>query len=95
MMRFDEGTAPPGGNTWTWVGGITGSEDDWHEACNWDKAAIPIATSNVNVPGGTAFNPKIYAGNTGQCNTIVKNADNGAVLTIDADGLGKLNVTQP
>jgi len=95
IMRFDEGTAPPPGNTWTWVGGTAGSEDDWHQACNWDKASIPTTTSDVDVPGGTAFNPKIYAGNTGQCNTIVKDADNGALLTIDADGLGKLVVNLP
>jgi hypothetical protein len=78
-----------GTGTWTWQGG---SGTDWFDRCNWDKKTLPDASSDVSIPN-TANKPTITGANA-NCNTISIDSGSGAVLTIDATGGWKLNITQ-
>ncbi len=86
------GIGNPGGiaGLWTWTGV---KNDDWFEACNWDKLTVPMLTSAVLVPGGTPNNPRISAGN-GVCLTLTIDEQNGGQLFVSVTGGAGLEVAQ-
>jgi hypothetical protein len=79
-----------GAGTWTWTGTVS---TNWFDPCNWDKKCLPDLSSDVIIPGATAFNPSI-AGATGSCKTIQIQFAAGANVTIDTTTTGKLQVAQ-
>lgn len=85
------GACPSGGSgvNWTW----TGCQDtDWFNPCNWDRQAVPNATSVVTIPN-TTNKPLINSG-TADCFNITIQSSTGARLDINSAGGGVLNVTQ-
>ncbi|MDR3653863.1 MAG: hypothetical protein P4L34_12950 [Paludibacter sp.] len=67
---------------WT---GVTSS--DWNDNTNWINSTLPIATSNVIIPSGTAYSPSLPL--SAEISTIniqngaILNSATNAVLTID------------
>jgi len=57
-------SGPPG--VWTWTGV---ADSNWFNVCNWDKLALPDTASQVMIPGGTPFHPRIMA-DTAYCKVI-------------------------
>ncbi|TVR80504.1 MAG: hypothetical protein EA412_04640 [Chitinophagaceae bacterium] len=90
-------TVTPGGTPggpagiWTWTGSIN---DDWHEACNWDKVSVPTSSSPVVIPGGTPNNPVIHAGNNANCYTLDINTTNGGHLEVQTTSGATLEIHQ-
>jgi hypothetical protein len=79
-----------GAGTWTWTGGVS---TNWFDPCNWDKKCLPDLSSDVIIPGATAFNPLI-TGSTGSCRTIQIQFVSGGNVTIDTAAAGQLQVAQ-
>lgn len=81
-------TVNGGTGNWIWQGNYS---VDWFDPCNWIQKSLPDANSDVNIPGGTTYNPTI-TGTTANCKTITINTSNGAHVTINTSGGGHLNV---
>lgn len=82
--------AAGGAGTFTWTGAVS---IDWFDACNWSTLKTPNGLSDVVIPSGTTFSPKI-TGVAASCNTLTIASSTGAVLTIDSGGGGSLSITQ-
>ncbi|MCR4790036.1 MAG: hypothetical protein K5839_03040, partial [Treponemataceae bacterium] len=48
--------------TFTWVGGASGSENDWNTEANWDLELIPDTESTVKIPDGLSYYPELADG---------------------------------
>ena len=59
-----------------WEGDIS---HNWHNPNNWSLSAVPGEYSNVTIPGGTPFSPKIYDSDA-ECNDL--EIESGADLHI-------------
>ncbi|MFM1874652.1 MAG: putative adhesin, partial [Bacteroidota bacterium] len=71
----------------------TGDDDtDWHNCRNWQSLRVPDNVTDVTIPF-TSNNPRIFAPNIGECNTILIETDNGAKLQIE--DTAKLRVHLP
>jgi hypothetical protein len=64
-----------------WDGKIS---EDWHTPGNWDNNAVPVASTDVTIPPGTPFSPRIYR-QLAYCSNITVQA--GAMLTINTNEL--------
>lgn len=83
--------APDGGaGPWVWQGTVSA---DWFDRCNWDMKTLPDGSSDVNIPGGTTFQPSI-SGAAANCKTITINTTAGAIVNLNSSGGGVLNITQ-
>ena len=74
--------------TWTWDGGVS---TDWFDCANWDMGSLPNSQVDVLIPGGTTFDPLISI-QTGYCRSIDIDVDNAAILNLDSDSGGRLEV---
>ena len=91
-MKINSDNSP--NNKWIWTGayqpdwGSPVYEDHWTNTKNWDPChTLPDENSNVEIPYNQGeHQPKIYPSETGKCNTIEIDADNGAHLIIEAAG---------
>ncbi|MBN1756621.1 hypothetical protein JW877_10485 [bacterium] len=86
--EFSEGASGYGGppGIWTWLG----YSNDWFDPCNWDKMSVPTLTSDVQIPGGTAYYPLID--DEAECKSIEIATTAGAEITIDVSSGGNLEV---
>jgi len=79
-----------------WLGCV---DDNWHEADNWSSLTVPDASDDVLIPGNTPFQPRIYhdsviynvTNENAECFTITINISDNALLTIEQDGILKVN----
>jgi hypothetical protein len=80
----------------TWVGNTS----DWNTANNWCGGIVPLSTTNVNIPAGTAHDP-VISNALAKANKI--DIDQGASLTItdqileihgDVNADGNLDATE-
>ncbi|HNP47652.1 MAG TPA: T9SS type A sorting domain-containing protein [Bacteroidia bacterium] len=55
--EFDPGSIA--GSTYTWLGSV---DNKWCEPCNWDREAVPIATSDVVIKDNSPNYPLLQAG---------------------------------
>ncbi len=56
----------------TWIGG---TDNNWQTPANWCSNSVPTATSNVYIPSGTLYSPKISTADAFAASvTIAKNA---------------------
>lgn len=76
--------------TWTWTGAI---DSDWFNCGNWDMGSLPNTQVTVMIPATT--NNPLITGGTGYVQTITIDVDGGAVLSIDSDNLGVLEIHSP
>jgi hypothetical protein len=73
----------PVGTTWTWTGAVS---KDWFSPCNWDMLSVPIATSIVDIPAFTPYQPEIAgSGNVAKCLEIRIDSKNGANVNLRSD----------
>lgn len=68
------------------------TDDNWNNCRNWQSLRVPDTDTDVTIPF-TANNPHINTAESGICNTIDIDSDNGAKLYID--GTGTFQVTAP
>jgi hypothetical protein len=71
----------------------TGDDDnDWHNCRNWQSLRVPDTSTDVSIRF-TSNNPRVFAPNIGECNTIHIQTDSGAKVQIE--NTVKLRVNQP
>jgi hypothetical protein len=89
----DEVFFQPLPNRTTWTGSVN---TRWCEPCNWDRAAVPTATTTVLIEPGAANLPALNtaaACGVSICDTLAINVVNGLVMQAGAD-LGLRRVLQ-
>ena len=74
----------------TWLGGASGSSNDWNTASNWNPAGVPGTGDDVIIPNGKSFYPILTVAANNTVHTITINS--GGTLTIGSGGV--LTTTQ-
>jgi hypothetical protein len=84
---------------WNYAGNVNGihywrgnTSTNWFDACNWSTNSVPTSSKDVVIPTGTPYSPTISGANA-YCYSIT--IEDGAVLTVNSDAGGVLNVTKP
>jgi hypothetical protein len=68
-----------------WVGGTSGSPNDWNVPANWSPAAVPGTGDDVTIPGGRTYYPIVSAPAVSAIRTVSVN--NGATVTLAPGGV--------